>query len=571
MPYTEDGETWSPDARHYEEGMSENKPGHRPLVDYKLPAWVNHPLVHPSSGIFIDNKDYAYTCTDPSSGTALDGIGNHMGYGVAHIAAMYGDMEILESCSPSELNARDVNGKTAAHFAAESGASWIMQWLVEKGCDTTSGALLQDKRLHSPQEVVYMNSRNHQKEIDWLDKALLGELTDKQSQEAQEYKLKRWRSESLDPIVEEFLDADATKLKQRYHFYRMGDFQMPYPMPTDEEVRAKLDLPTSRVPRPPAKSKPPLPVCLMFPGQGSQYLGMLKDCMSMPAVQALLKEANKILGWDLKDLALNGPEAKLAETKYCQPLMFVAGMAAVEVMKADAQKNEAVERVQAVAGLSLGEYTAICAAGILDFPSCLRLVKLRGEAMQKATELSPQAMCSVAGLDRQMVDKCCKEAIGKKLDKEPVCQVANVLFPAGFTVGGTKNTIDELCKIALKARALQAKVIKTGGAFHTPLMASAESELAAAIDSVSDKMQPPRCCIYFNVNAKKIAPGTDPSTFAAMMKKQLTSEVLWEPTMKQMIIDGVKDFYECGPLKQLKAMIKRIDQDAFKRTENISV
>jgi [acyl-carrier-protein] S-malonyltransferase len=252
--------------------------------------------------------------------------------------------------------------------------------------------------------------------------------------------------------------------------------------------------------------------------------------------------------------------------------MFVAGMVAIEVMKADPAKKECVERVQAVAGLSLGEYTAICAAGILDFSTCLKLVKIRGEAMQKATELRPQAMCSVAGLDRQILDKCCAEAKSMNLDgKDPVCQVANLLFPAGFTVAGTKNTIDQLCKIALKARALQAKVIKTGGAFHTPLMASAESELAAAIESVRDKMKPPRCSIYFNVNAKKIAPGTDPSTFADLMKKQLTNEVLWEPTMKQMIIDGVKDFYECGPLKQLKAMLKRIDQDAFKRTENISV
>jgi len=279
-------------------------------------------------------------------------------------------------------------------------------------------------------------------------------------------------------------------------------------------------------------------------------------------------------------LVLNGPEAKLSDTKFCQPLMFIAGMAAVEIMKAGDKKEE-VERVQAVAGLSLGEYTALCVAGVLPFGEVLKLVKLRGEAMQKATDLVPQSMCSVAGLDRLMLEKCCKDALALNVDDKPVCQVANLLFPGGYTVAGTKNTIDELCKLATKARASlplmgRARVFKTAdyagdGAFHTPLMNPAAEELGAALDAVKDKMQPPRCSIYFNVNAKKVAAGTDPSSFCKLMKDQMTNEVMWEPIMKQMIMDGVKDFYECGPLKQLKSMLKRIDQDAFKRTENIAV
>jgi len=570
MPYTEDGETWNPDYRTYEEGMAENRPGHKALVDYKLPSWTKHPLTHPTSGVYIDNKDYAYACTDPSSGTALDGLGNHMGYGPSHIAAMYGDMEMLEACSPSELNGRDVNGKTAAHYAVDSGVPWVIQWLVEKGCDTTSEALLQDKKLHSPEELIWLNTRNGTKEIEWLDQALKGELTDKKSLEAQKFKLAKWRQESLDPIVTDYLDAKETELKQRYHFYKMGDFQMPYPMPTDEEVRAKLDLPTAKVPRPPAKSKPPLPVAFMFPGQGSQYPGMLKDAVGIPAVDAMLKEASRILGWDVKEIAMKGTKEQQAVTKVCQPLMFVADMVAIEIMKSGAMK-ETVERVQAVAGLSLGEYAAICAAGILDFSTCLKLVKLRGEAMQEATDLTPQCMASVAGLERSVVDKTCAEAISKNLEKDPVCQVANVLFPAGFAVSGTKKTMALFCELAKKARALQAKEIATGGAFHCPLMAPASAKLEAAIDSVRDQMQPPRCSIYFNVNAKKVPPGTDPELFYDLMKKQLTSEVLWENTMKQMIMDGVKDFYECGPMKQLQSMMKRIDQDAFKRTQLISV
>merc|ERR1712050_516431 len=153
----------------------------------------------------------------------------------------------------------------------------------------------------------------------------------------------------------------------------------------------------------------------------------------------------------------------------------------------------------------------------------------------------------------------------------PVCQIANVLFPAGFTCAGTKSTVELLCTLATKARALQARPIKTGGAFHTPMMQSAQDDLNKAIDRALPKMKPPRCAIYFNITGKKINAGTAPSEFVDYMKRQLTSEVLWEQTVKQMIMDQVKDFYECGPMKQLKSMIKRIDQDAFKRTENVSV
>lgn len=364
MPYGDDGESWDLDYRRYEEGMAENRPGHKPFIDYKLPNWAKHPLTHPGSGITVGCKDYAYACTDRGTGTALDGIGNHLQNSPSHIAALYGDMMMLESCSAIELNYRDVNGKSAAHYAVDAGTSWVLQHLVERKCDTTSEALLADKQMHSPEELIHMNTRLHTKEIEWLDLALKGELTDKKSQEAQELKLKRWRQESLDKIVEEFLDSPATKLQQRMYFYNTGDYQMPYPMPTDGEVRAKMDLPTAKVPRPPARSKPPLPVCLMFPGQGSQCVGMIKECMHLPAVQAMLSEAKKVLGWDVKDVMLNGPDTRLSQTKHCQAALFVAGMAALEVMKAG-DKKEQVERVQAVAGLSSGEYTALCAA-----PSC---------------------------------------------------------------------------------------------------------------------------------------------------------------------------------------------------------
>merc|ERR1712061_426937 len=150
------------------------------------------------------------------------------------------------------------------------------------------------------------------------------------------------------------------------------------------------DLPRSTLPRPPAKGKPPLPAALLFPGQGSQYVGMLKDCMNLPTVKDMLTKAEKILGWDVKELCLKGPEDKLSETEYCQPAMFIAGLCAVEVLRES--KRDCVERAQAMAGLSLGEYTALAAAGVLDFEECLKLVRIRAEAMQKATEAVPQCM-----------------------------------------------------------------------------------------------------------------------------------------------------------------------------------
>merc|ERR1712061_774724 len=144
------------------------------------------------------------------------------------------------------------------------------------------------------------------------------------------------------------------------------------------------------------KGKPALPAALLFPGQGSQYVGMLKDCVGLSEVKDILVKAEKILGWDVKELCLKGPEDRLSETKYCQPAMFVAGLCAIEVLRES--KKDVVDRPQAMAGLSLGEYTAICAAGVLDFEDALGLVKASAEEMQDATQLKPQCMCSVAGL-----------------------------------------------------------------------------------------------------------------------------------------------------------------------------
>jgi len=178
-----------------------------------------------------------------------------------------------------------------------------------------------------------------------------------------------------------------------------------------------------------------VPCGLLFPGQGSQYVGMLKEMKDDPAVKDMLEKSKDILGWDVLDLCLNGPEEKLEQTNFTQPAMFIGGLAGLEKLKKE--KPDHAAHPTFVAGLSLGEYTALCVSEVFSFEDGLRLVKLRGEAMQEAaTTQGKQLMLSVAGLDRATLDKLCEES--KKEEGEgATCQVANALFPNGFSLGGS--------------------------------------------------------------------------------------------------------------------------------------
>jgi len=191
--------------------------------------------------------------------------------------------------------------------------------------------------------------------------------------------------------------------------------------------------------------------------------------------------------------------------------------------------------------------------------------------MQEAAEVGPKGlMLSVAGLDQATLEKLCKDAM-KKEGKGAVCQVANSLFPKGFACAGTEKAIKHLEETAMTAGALQAKVLKTSGAFHTSLMQPAATKLGEKLDEIRPRMSPPSVAVYANATASKIAPGTNPDVIVALLKRQLTSSVLWEASVKAMIADGVKEFYEVGPMKQLSAMMKRIDPSVWKSTKNIAV
>mmetsp|Transcript_91191 Transcript_91191/g.162398 ORF Transcript_91191/g.162398 Transcript_91191/m.162398 type:complete len:442 (+) Transcript_91191:48-1373(+) len=313
-----------------------------------------------------------------------------------------------------------------------------------------------------------------------------------------------------------------------------------------------------------------LPIGIFFPGQGSQYVKMMQSVKDLPAVKRMLEVSRDILGYDILDICLNGPEEKLEETRYCQPALFIGGLAGLEKLRSE--KKEAVTRASVMAGLSLGEYTALCAAGAMSFEDGLKLVKLRGEAMQEAATMGTkkQLMLSVAGLDKKKLESLCQEAAQKE-GPGAVCSIANCLFPNGFSLGGTEQAMMNLKDLAEANGALSAKVLKTAGAFHTSLMQPAQDKLTAALEATLPNMKPPMHTVWMNASAQPIRPGSDPVEIVALLKKQLTNPVLWVDSVQAILKEGVTEFYEAGPMKQIKAMMKRIDQQAWKNTTNVEV
>jgi len=318
----------------------------------------------------------------------------------------------------------------------------------------------------------------------------------------------------------------------------------------------------------PKPKKDPSRPCLMFPGQGSQYVKMLSELKDNAVVKGYCETAQKILGYDILELCLFGPEKDLEETSRAQPALFLAGMAGLEKLKGI--NPEAVENPGCVAGLSLGEYTALCAAGVFTFEQGLTLVKIRAEAMSEAAKsLGPggQLMLSVAGLEEEKLQQICKEHTH---GNEQAC-IANVLFPKGFACSGTKASIEKMQQACVDAGAMQAKVLKTSGAFHSSFMKPAQVKLEEAIKALLPDMKPPRCDVYVNYTGKRIKAGTSPDELAPLLANQLTNPVLWEPLIRNTIKDGMNEYYEIGPMKQLKAMMKRIDPKMWEKTSNIDV
>jgi len=313
-----------------------------------------------------------------------------------------------------------------------------------------------------------------------------------------------------------------------------------------------------------------LPVAILFPGQGSQYVGMLSELQHLEPCKKLIDQAREILGYDILKLCLEGPEEKLEDTKFCQPAMFLANCCALEKLRLE--KPEIVERASATAGLSLGEYNALWFAGVINFGDCLRIVRVRADAMSEESKRVPQAMISVAGLDMDVLEGLCAQAARTAEAAEGrsmVCCIANHLFPKGYTCSGDKAAIEELIALAQQSGALQARLLKTSGAFHTKLMEPAGMKLLRSLRAKVTDMNFPKVDMYMNVRGAAQRKGTDPRELNYDLAAQIAQPVLWQQCIEEMIKNGITEFYECGPMKQLKAMMKRISQEAWEHTSSV--
>jgi [acyl-carrier-protein] S-malonyltransferase len=288
-------------------------------------------------------------------------------------------------------------------------------------------------------------------------------------------------------------------------------------------------------------------VAFLFPGQGAQTVGMgAAVCAKVPAAKALFDRASAVLGYDLYSLCTEGPAAELDTTIYSQPALFVSSLAALEQLKQDSP--ELVNNCAAAAGLSLGEYTALVFAGVMDFESGLRVVQERGRAMQDAADAASSGMVSILGMEREQVDKLVAEARGGD-----TLEVANLLCPGNIVVSGHTPACERVVDLANAAGAMKVIPLAVAGAFHTKLMQPAVERLRKALADVP--MQKPRIPVISNVDAR---PHDDSNEIRELLIQQVCSQVRWEDSMRYLLDElGITQFYEIGPGRVLAGLLKR--------------
>jgi len=279
----------------------------------------------------------------------------------------------------------------------------------------------------------------------------------------------------------------------------------------------------------------------VFPGQGAQFVGMGKDLYeNNEQARALFDKANEVLGFSITDLMFNGTDEQLRQTAVTQPAIFLHSVILA--------LTDPEFKPDMVAGHSLGEFSALVAAGALSFEEGLKLVSTRAHAMQKACDLYPSTMAAVLALPDEKVEELCAEV-------DDVVAPANYNCPGQVVISGSIAGIDAACEKMLAAGAKRALKLKVGGAFHSPLMQPAQDELAAAIEAA--EFHTPKCPIYQNVDGK---PHTDPEEIKANLLRQLTSPVRWTYDVQAMIADGATSFTELGPGSVLQGLVKKIDR-----------
>lgn len=280
----------------------------------------------------------------------------------------------------------------------------------------------------------------------------------------------------------------------------------------------------------------------VFPGQGAQFVGMGKDLYDNNAVaHDMFEKANEILGFRITDLMFAGTDEDLKQTKVTQPAIFLHSVILAKTMGEEFNPDM-------VAGHSLGEFSALVAAGALTFEDGLRLVSARAQAMQKACELKPSTMAAIIALPDEKVEEVCAG-----IDGVVVC--ANYNCPGQIVISGEIEAIDAACEQLSAAGAKRALKLKVGGAFHSPCMEPARAELAEAIENT--KFSTSVCPVYQNVDA---LPHTEPAEIKANLVAQLTAPVRWTQSVKNMIAAGADDFTELGPGKVLQGLVSKIDR-----------